>query len=124
MKFAELCKELEEPANRVQHWRAELKRFELIEPKKSGNKDIYRPEDVEQFRKIKDYLNDGAESVTEAIDFIRGNITPHEALERHKIITRQLEATQKKVLDLRRDPWWKSLMNRIRSGINRLLGRS
>jgi len=109
MRFTELCKELKEPANRVQHWRAELKRHELIEPKKSGNKDVYRPEDVEQFKKIQEYLSDGAESVSEAIDFIKGNITPYEALQRHEMLTNQLSATQKKVLDLKRPPWWEQI---------------
>jgi len=120
----QLSKDLGLDVVKTRYWRDLLKKAELIEPKKSGNKDVYTDSDIEVFRTVKQFLDEGAETVTDAIDFIKQEITPRQALERHKVTTNQLEAAQKKISKLRKEPWWKRAISWVSGSVRRLLGRT
>lgn len=111
MDFRAVCAILKEKPGRVAYWRDVLKQHGLIEPKKGvGNKDIYREEDVQQMLRLKQLLNDGVPTVTEAIRLMKDGLTPHEAYSLYQQAQRQITLLQKKVLQLRK-PFWKRIVD-------------
>lgn len=124
LDYAELVKHLREKETKVRYWRTQLIEAELIEPRKGHrNKWLFSPADVSAFDSLKEMLADEDMTVTSAIRLIKDDLTPEEALQRYRKATREVEVLQKKVLDLRRDPWWLSLANWFKSNWNRILGR-
>jgi len=110
MKFSELQKKLKEKdTEQVRYWDKLLKQHELISPTKIGNRHEYSSEDLEAFEQLRDFLAEGADSATAAIRLMKDDLTPAEALERYKKSQREINVLQKKVLDLRRPPWWEQI---------------
>lgn len=124
MTFKELCAHLREDSQKVRYWANTLLKKELIEPKDTGSGYEYSEVDIEVFEQIQAHLENGAKTLTEAIRFYEKSITPSEALDRHEALTNQLKAAQRKVLDLRRDPWWKTLSNWIKTRWSMLFGNT
>jgi len=108
--YAALCKHLKEKETKVRYWRVQLIEAELIEPRKGHrNKWIFSPNDVTVFETLKEMLDDEEMTVTSAIRLLQDDVTPEEALQRYRKATREVEVLQKKVLDLRRPPWWEQI---------------
>ena len=121
LSFSELCKELNEPENKIIYWKAILKKHGLIDPHKGlGNKDIFTAQDVQAFRRLQEHLGSGAKTATEAIRLIQDNVRPEEALVRYKNAQREIAILQKKVLQLRK-PLWKRLVAWIRGVLSGVL---
>ena len=108
MDFKQLCAELRENTNKVRYWDLVLKKHELIYPQKALNKDIYSTEDVAKFKTLQEYLKDRATTATEAVNLMKNNVTPNEALQQFQRAQRQIEVLQQKVVALRK-PFWTRL---------------
>ncbi|MBI1729347.1 hypothetical protein HYR53_01835 [Candidatus Acetothermia bacterium] len=118
MNFKGLCTQLGEDTEKVRYWSRLLKQAELIDPKNKGTRYEFSDGDLNQFRKLKEYLSDGAQTATEALRLMKKNLSPAEAIERLEVVNRQLEQTQKKLLQLREDPWYLKVVTWFRGKLN------
>lgn len=118
--FRDICDELRIDENKGIYWKSLLKKAELIHPKKGlGNKDIYSEEDLDTFRSLQEYMEDGATSATEAVRLLQQNVSPEEALRRYQTAQRDLEVTRKKLLALRK-PFWERVRDWMGGAVSRL----
>lgn len=119
--FKDICNELRIDENKGIYWKSLLKKADLIHPKKGlGNKDIYSEDDLETFRKLQEYMEDGATSATEAVRLLKDNVSPEEALRRYRTSQRELEVTQKKLLALRK-PFWERMKGWLGNAASKLM---
>lgn len=119
--FKDICDELGIDENKGIYWKSLLKKVDLIHPKKGlSNKDIYSEDDLETFRKLQAFMEDGATSATEAVRLLQDNVTPEEALRRYRTSQRELEVTRKKLLALRK-PFWERVKGWLGRTASRLL---
>lgn len=118
--FKDICHELGVDENKGIYWKSLLKKADLIHPQKGlGNKDIYSEEDLNTFRKLQAYMEDGATSATEAVRLLQQNVSPEEALRRYQTAQRDLEVTRKKLLALRK-PFWERVRGWMGSAVSKL----
>lgn len=113
MTFKELCTTLNEKETRVKHWLYCLRRAGLVAERERKLKNQFTEEEVDYFRKIHQFLEDGCESVPEAIRLMKENTTPKEALEAHKRSQQHIEqlqskvsAQRKKLAVIQKESWW------------------
>jgi DNA-binding transcriptional MerR regulator len=117
----QLCNELNETEGHVKYWKALLEKQGLISPKKGlGNKNIFSQPEVEQFKRLKAFMNNGAVTVTQAVRLMANNANPEELYAQYKQAQRQIEVLQKKVLQLRK-PVWKRLVDWLKSLLSGVL---
>lgn len=122
--FKEVVKDLGVGYEKARYWVKSLEKEGLVEPEYGAGNKMYLPQSqVEHLFKVKEIVETD-QKVTTAIRLIQQDLTPEEAINRHDALTNQLEAAQKKVLDLRRDPWWVSIKNWFKTKWSKLLGRT
>jgi len=123
MDYKELVKVVGVSETRLRNWRTALLRAGLINPQRGlRDKFLFSDEDVKQFLKLKELLENGAKSVPEAIRMMQQNITPGEALSKYMQAQRQIEILQRKILQLRK-PFWKRILDWFRGLFARGLSR-
>jgi hypothetical protein len=123
MDYKELVKVVGVSETRLRNWRTALLRAGLINPQRGiRDKFLFSDEDVKQFLKLKELLENGAKSVPEAIRMMQQNITPGEALSKYMQAQRQIEVLQRKILQLRK-PFWKRILDWFRGLFARGLSR-
>lgn len=113
LSYKELVEILGEPETKVRYWKDVLSKVQLIEPVKGfGGRLEYSQSDLDRFETLCDYMKDGANTVTEAIRLMKGNITPKDAIELYEKAQQKFEMAQtqiavlnKKVVELRHSNW-------------------
>lgn len=123
MDYNELVAKVRVPETRLRNWRTALLKASLINPRRGlHNKYFFSEDDVDQFLRLKELLENGANTVPEAIRMMEQNITPAEALAKYAQAQRQIALLQKKVLELRK-PFWRRIVDWFKGLFARGLSR-
>lgn len=117
----QVARDLGVEERKILYWRRVLLKHALISPSIVGsNKHEFSEKDVAQFKLLKDFLENGAQTATEAARLMAQSARPEELYAQYKTAQRQIEVLQKKVLQLRK-PLWKRLIDWVRGLLSGVL---
>lgn len=112
-KVKDLCRELNEPEQRIRYWLVEMEKAELITPQRRSTSKLYSADDLEKLRQLQAQVREGL-TAPEVTRLMLERATPSEWKRAAVRASRQIAILQKKLLQIRQ-PWYVRAMSFLRS---------